>query len=100
MIEMTSHAEGVVVSVRAQPRAKRNGFAGVCNRQMKLAVTAPPENGKANDALVEVIAESLGVRRSQVRLFSGASSRSKKFLIQGVAIADIERRVATLLAEM
>lgn len=98
MIEMTAHAEGVIIAVRAQPRAKRNGFAGVCNRRMKLSVTAPADKGRANEALHEVLAEALGVKKGQVELVSGSASREKKFLIRGLGNAEIERRLANLLA--
>jgi uncharacterized protein (TIGR00251 family) len=93
VIDVEAHNEGCIVLVRAQPGARRNCVTGICNRQLKVAVTAPPDKGKANDALVEVIAEALNVKRSQVELISGRGSRVKKFLIRGTTIADVIRKV-------
>lgn len=97
MIDVEAHDEGCVVSVRAQPGARKNRVVGICNRQLKVAVTAPPDKGKANDALVEVLADALNVKRSQVELVSGRGSRVKKFLIRGTTIADVIRKATELL---
>src|SRR4051812_5279558 len=83
MIELSDHAEGCVLPVRAQPGAKRDGVQGEQNGALKVSVTAPPEDGRANQALVEVLREELGLKRSQVELLSGQTSRDKKFLIRG-----------------
>jgi uncharacterized protein (TIGR00251 family) len=91
------HAEGCVLSVRAQPGARRNGIVGVQNDRLKVAVQAPPDKGKANDAIEELLVETLGLRRPQVELVSGPASREKKFLIRGTEAAEIERRVGALL---
>jgi uncharacterized protein (TIGR00251 family) len=97
MIAVTDHAEGCVLPVRAQPGARRNGVQGEQNGALKVAVTAPPEDGRANTALVEVLRDALGVKRSQIELLSGQTSREKKFLIRGVKKAELERLIATLL---
>ncbi len=94
MIAVTEHAEGCVLPVRAQPGAKRVGVQGERNGALKVAVTAPPEDGRANKALVEVLREALGLKRSQVELLSGETSRDKRFLIRGVTKSDLEERVA------
>ena len=60
-------------------------------------VTAPPEDGRANKALLEVLREVLSLKRSQMELLSGAASREKRFLIRGVTKAEVEGRVARLL---
>ena len=97
MIAITDHAEGCVLSVRAQPGARRAGVQGEQNGALKVAVTAPPEDGRANQALVEVLREALGLKRSQVELLSGQTSRDKRFLIRGLSRADLEARLAGLL---
>lgn len=84
MIEITDHAEGLVIAVRAQPNAKRAGVQGERNGALKVAVTAPPEDGRANVALVEVLREALGLKRSQVELVSGHTSRDKRVLLRGL----------------
>lgn len=89
MIQIADHAEGLVIAVRAQPNAKRAGVVGEQNEALKIAVTAPPEDGRANAALVEVLREALGLKRSQVELLSGPTSRDKKFLVRGLTRAEL-----------
>ena len=97
MIAITDHAEGLILPVRAQPGARRAGVQGEQNGALRVAVTAPPEDGRANQALLEALREALGLKRSQVQLLSGQTSRDKRFLIRGVARAELEGRVAALL---
>jgi uncharacterized protein len=97
VITLGTHDEGLILPVRAQPRARKPGILGEQAGALKVAVAAPPENGRANQALVEALAEALGVRRSQVELFSGATGRDKRFLIRGVARAVLEERLSGLI---
>ena len=97
MIALSEHGEGLLVGVRAQPGAKRNGVQGERAGALKVAVTAPPQDGRANEALVEVLRDALGLKRSQVELFSGATSRDKRFLIRGVKRDELERKLAGLV---
>ena len=97
MIQLSEHAEGVLVPVRAQPGARKAGILGEQAGALKVAVTAPPEDGKANKALAEVLRRALGVKRSQVELISGQTSRDKRFLIRGVTAGDLQARLAVLI---
>lgn len=97
MIGITDHAEGCILPVRAQPGARKAGILGEHAGALKVAVTAPPEDGRANKALVEFLAKALDLKRSQVKLVSGETSRAKRFLVQGVSKADLEIRVAALV---
>jgi uncharacterized protein (TIGR00251 family) len=99
MIELTDHAEGVVLRVRAQPGARKVGVQGEQAGALKLAVSAPPEDGRANAALVELLRDILGVKRSQVELLRGATGRDKQFLICGVSRPDLTARLAALLGK-
>jgi uncharacterized protein (TIGR00251 family) len=95
MIDLSDHAEGVVLPVRAKPGAKKNGVQGDRDGALVVAVNAPPEDSRANAALVEVLHEALGLKRSQIELVSGHKGRDKRFLLRGVTRAE----VATMLAE-
>jgi uncharacterized protein (TIGR00251 family) len=97
MIALTEHAGGWILPVRAQPGARKAGVKGEQAGALKLAVTAPAEDGRANQALIELLRELLGVKRSQVALLSGATSRDKRFLIRGLTRAQVEIRIAGLL---
>ncbi len=99
MIAITERAEGLVLPVRAQPGARKHGVLGEHAGALKIAVTAPPEDGRANDALLEVLRKALDVKRSQVELLSGMTSRDKRFLIRGLSKADLETRLAKLLLD-
>src|SRR6516162_6272480 len=96
MIAVTPHAEGCLLPVRAQPGARKTAVLGEQAGALKVAVTAPPEQGRANKALAEALREALGLRRSQVELLAGATSRDKRFLIRGLSPADLQARLAAL----
>jgi uncharacterized protein (TIGR00251 family) len=98
-ITITRHSEGAVVAVRAQPGAKRNAVLGERAGALKVAVTAPPEDGRANAALVEVLREWLGIKRSQVEIVGGKTNRKKTFLIRGVTPEELQAMVAAKLAD-
>ncbi|MBI1832912.1 MAG: YggU family protein [Planctomycetes bacterium] len=96
-IQITDHAEGCIVNVRAQPGARRNAVVGEQAGALKVAVTAPPDKGRANDAIVEVLAEALGLKRSQVEIVSGHTSRQKRFLLRGLTAEALRAKLQSLL---
>jgi uncharacterized protein (TIGR00251 family) len=89
--------EAVHLSVRLQPGARRAGVAGSWNGLLRLAVAAPPEDGRANEAAARLLAELFGLRPSSVELLRGHSSRSKVFRL-ALAPARARARLAELLA--
>jgi len=96
-VALTDHDEGCIVPVRAQPGAKRTGVAGLRGTALKLAVNAPPVDGKANEALRQVLADALNIRPGQVELVGAAASRDKKFLVRGLDRAELELRLTRLI---
>jgi uncharacterized protein len=74
--------QDLILAVRAQPRARRDAFLGLMGEEMKVALKAPPVDGKANECLLRFLAKTLGVRRGDVALLSGAQSRSKRVLVR------------------
>ena len=89
--------DGVELSVHAQPGAGRTQITGRHGSALKVRVAAPPEHGRANKALVEVLAEEFGVPESQVELVAGEKSRSKRFRLAGVDAEAFERRLGDLV---
>lgn len=77
-------------SVRVQPRSSRSGVDGVVGDALRVRVHAPPVEGAANEAVVDVLARALGVSRGAVRIVSGAGSRSKLVEVAGVSVAQVE----------
>lgn len=88
-VTVTPHSEGAILSVRAQPGAKRNAVLGEQAGALKVAVTAPPEDGRANAAITELLRDWLGLKRSQVELAGGPTNRNKTFLIRGVTPGEL-----------
>jgi uncharacterized protein (TIGR00251 family) len=88
---------GVVLRVHAQPGAGRSAVVGRHGDAIKVKVAAPPVEGRANAAIATLLAETFGVRTDQVELRGGATSRSKRFRLDGVelddAVAVLEREL-------
>jgi hypothetical protein len=99
MIAASSHARGAVLPVLAHPAAKQNGVMGERAGALRIAVTAPPDKGKANAAIQSVLAEALGCKSSQVTLLSGETSRQKRFLVDGISADELNRRLVLVLSE-
>jgi uncharacterized protein (TIGR00251 family) len=97
VIRITESAEGCILPVRAQPGAKRSGIVGEHGEALKIAVTAPADQGKANQALIEVLCEALRLKRSQVHLLSGVTSRDKRFIINAITGSELETRINSVL---
>ena len=97
MIAIKPHAEGSLLAVRAQPGARKNAVVGEHGGALKIAVTAPPEDGRANEALTDLLREWLGLKRSQVELVAGATNRNKQFLIRGLGPEELVRRISERL---
>lgn len=98
MSPLEAHPQGVVIRVKARPGARRNGFAGLHDGALRVDVTAAPEKGKANDAIVALLAEALGVAKSAIELISSPANPQKRFLVAGIELAVAEQRLASLLA--
>jgi uncharacterized protein len=76
---------GITIEVKVEPRSSQKGIAGVMeNNVLKIKLTSPPVEGAANEQLIEVIAEALKVKRAQVKVIRGQSSKRKVVEISGV----------------
>ena len=96
-VQLEQTSAGIVLRVKAHPGARRNDVVGEHAGFLKVAVTQAPEKGKANEAIIEVLAEMLDLKRSHVQLVSGATSSQKKFLVGGVALDELHQRIERLL---
>ncbi|QDT64176.1 DUF167 domain-containing protein [Calycomorphotria hydatis] len=92
-VELTVTSDGIRLPVQARPSAKKNGILGVHDGRLKVAVTQAPEQGKANKAIVDVLAKLLGLKRSQIALQSGATSTQKNFIVTGVTQDELNARL-------
>jgi len=96
-IELIETADGVLLPLAAQPRARKSAISGAHAGRLKVTVTEVPEKDKANAALLKLLADKLNLKRSQLQLVAGATSREKKLLVTGVTLADLRRRLAGCL---
>jgi uncharacterized protein (TIGR00251 family) len=91
-------ASAVRITVHAKPRAKASRIASATGLTASVLVAAPPVEGAANEELVSVLASALGVRKRDVRLVGGASSKNKVFEVTGVGEAEVVARLAAASA--
>lgn len=94
-IALELRKDGVVLPVRAQPGAKKNAVTGSHAGQLKVSVTQAPEKGKANAAIIGVLADVLALKRSQISLIAGETSSQKKFLVIGITLEELQERCRT-----
>ena len=81
-----------------QPGAGRRGCAGIWNDHLRIAVQAPPADGRANRELVEVLAEVLGLRRADVRIERGHASRNKIVALEA-SVDTVRKRILSALSD-
>lgn len=89
-MKITEHAGAVTFDVLVQPRASRAKVGPIHDGRLKVSVTAPPVDGEANAAVIELLAKQLGVARGAVEVIAGVSSRRKTVRVSGISVAAVE----------
>ena len=82
-------ADGCTLTVRVHPGARKNAVTGIHADSLKIALTAPPVDGKANEALIAFLAETLRLPRARIAIIAGLSSRNKTVRITGKSAAEV-----------
>lgn len=95
-LDVTDADDGSRLKIRAKPRAGRNKVVEVRGDALLVAVTDPPEKGKANEAIRKTLAKGLGVSKSSVTIVSGETHRDKRIHVAGLSAADVRERLHTL----
>ena len=93
MIPIHDTSSGATFAVKVQPRAKKNAITGEFGDALKLALTAPPLEGRANEACIEFFANLLEVPRSSVTIASGQTSRRKVIRVAGLTAHELRKRL-------
>jgi uncharacterized protein (TIGR00251 family) len=93
VIPIQESDSGVTFAVKVHPRAKKNAITGELGDALKVSLTAPPIDGKANQACIEFFAKLLNVPRSSVTIASGHSSRAKAIHVVGRSAEEVRRRI-------
>lgn len=84
---------GVLIRVKAVPGARADAIAGLLGDRLKVRISAPPEAGRANAAIVALLARSLGVRVADIELVRGGSSPEKVFHVSGIDVGQTTQRL-------
>ena len=90
---LRAQADGVVLSVKLQPRASANEIGEALGNELRIKVTAPPVDAAANEALIKVLAQQLNCPRNRVDLIRGHTSRHKTVMLYGLAAEDVAKRL-------
>ena len=90
-LALEAHECGTILPVRARAGARCNEIAGLHDGMLRVSVTAAPEKGKANGAIVALLSKALGVPKSSLELVTGATSPQKRFLVHGIDRAKLEQ---------
>ncbi len=95
MISFHETPSGTTFAVKVHPRAKKDAVTGELGNGLKLSLTAPPAEGRANEACLKFVANLLKVPRSSVTIASGKASREKVIRVTGLSAKELERRLYT-----
>ncbi|MEO2048906.1 MAG: DUF167 domain-containing protein [Pirellulales bacterium] len=97
MIQFKNVPEGTILPVRAYAGARLNRILGQREGELRVAVSAAPEKGKANQAIVKVLSKALGVPKSSIDLIRGSTSQHKQFLLSGVPLKEARQKIQLIL---
>jgi len=95
MIPIHDTPAGATFAVKVHPRARKNAITGELSDALKVALTAPPVEGRANRACIEFLANLLKVPRSSVTIASGETSRKKIIRVTGLSADEVRTRLGT-----
>ena len=93
MIPIHDSPTGATFAINVHPRAKKDAITGELGNALKVALTAPPLDGRANEACIEFFAKALNVSRASVSITAGQSSRNKVIRVAGLAAEETRKRL-------
>ena len=99
MIPIHDTSTGATFAVKVHPRARKTAITGTLGDALKLSLTAPPAEGRANDAVIEFFAEVLRLPPSSITIAAGHGSRNKVVRVTGMTASTLGQRLAELLAK-
>jgi uncharacterized protein len=98
-IALEQHGQGVIVPVRVRAGARLTGIVGQHDGALRIDVSAAPEKGKANRAVIDVLADAFSLAKSSVELISGPTNAQKRFLLSGIDLAGAQQLLTAALAK-
>jgi uncharacterized protein len=93
MVSIRENNGGVFFAVRVHPRAKKNAITGELGEALKISLTAPPLDGRANEACIAFLAELLNLPRSSITIASGQTGRNKVIRVAGISVEELQKRL-------
>ena len=99
MAAINNSPAGATFAVKVHPRAKKNAITGTVGEALKLSLTAPPVDGKANAACIDFFAKLLKVQRSSVTIAAGETSRNKVIRVAGLTAEQVRDRLGSIAGE-
>ena len=96
MISLRETSDGCTLAVRVHPGAKRDAITGTHDGALKISLTTPPTDGRANEALIAFLARHLKLHRASITLLTGATSRSKTLRIAGKSAAEVQAALSVV----
>lgn len=99
MAAINNSPAGATFAVKVHPRAKRNAIIGTVGDALKLSLTAPPVDGKANAACIDFFAKLLKVPRSSITIAAGETSRNKVIRVAGLTAQQVQGRLGLIAGE-
>jgi uncharacterized protein len=100
MVALRDTPAGTTFAVKVHPRARKNAVTGVVGDALKLSLTAPPVEGRANQAVIEFFADLFEIPRASVTIASGATRHNKVVRITGLNRAAVEQRLMAILPKI
>jgi uncharacterized protein (TIGR00251 family) len=99
MLDLEQTDRGVVLPVRAHAGARQNAVLGIRAGALRIAVTAAPEKGKANQSIIAVLSKALGISKSAIDFISGETSPQKRLLVRNIDMARLRQTISSVIAE-
>ena len=93
MITIHDSPAGATLAIKVHPRAKKNAITGEVGDALKVSLTAPPVEGRANDACIEFFGKVLNVPQSSITIAAGENSRNKVIRVAGLSAEEVRRRL-------
>ncbi len=93
MIKIREMEDGIIIPARIQPNSSKEKIMGEYAEKLKIAVTSPPEKGKANKAIVKALAKWLNIKTSDIQIVSGGKSKDKEIFVRNIAGKDVYRLI-------
>jgi uncharacterized protein len=76
--------KGVTIKIKVEPRSSRKGISGIMDDTLKVRVNSAPVGGAANEELINILSEELGIRKTSIRIIQGSSSKNKIVEVEGI----------------